>query len=479
MNDLQKYIFDNIPQFKGPRLASLYSDLQVQRSTNPDGYQANISAWQNALTLAVKEGHVPGHESRICIPMGSSLLGLLETKQLGRPLGLGAVVAEGQAQRRLLPLLPFLRLKDSIYYHRWWAQPWKSIPWALRQFGVIGPDASGNHLPKGEFVMLDNLEDFSEKIIQHISLNTSGVDRVVPMAIFQKMIGKAIGLDKGLSEMDYRILLLHLSRDKLQISYTEKVVKIRAIDSDLLPVSSVDEAIAALKLLITDLTAQLEKLSESMIGLAGKAHAAVQQKNKPLAMASLRSKKLQETAYHQRSERLAQLEATFASISDAADQIEMVKVLKQSTFALKSLHAEIGPVDTVDDIVEQLRGEMSKVDEVNQIIGEVQQSGVAIDDQEIDDELSTMEAEQKQQEKALKQEQKVAKEQDELAHLPQVPATIDNYEDRDSQNSGAERVGKQMQTIRENESSLDDAAMAIDRLSLEEDKKQLEPIPDA
>ena len=77
------------------RIASLYSDFQVQRTTNPDGYAANVAAWENALKDAVGAGIIAtddGEHNIFSLRTGEDLLRALETRDWGRPLALGTVV---------------------------------------------------------------------------------------------------------------------------------------------------------------------------------------------------------------------------------------------------------------------------------------------------------------------------------------------------------------------------------------------------
>lgn len=82
-------------QHSRARLASLYSDFRVLRSTNPDGYAANVSAWQDALEHAARAGVIPapgGGLSFLSLSTDENLMRALESKEWGRPLALGTVV---------------------------------------------------------------------------------------------------------------------------------------------------------------------------------------------------------------------------------------------------------------------------------------------------------------------------------------------------------------------------------------------------
>ena len=69
-----------------------------------------------------------------------------------------------------------------------------------------------------------------------------------------------------------------------------------------------------------------------------------------------------------------------------------------STEVLRSLNKKTGGVEKVEDVVEELRGEMTKVDEVGQIIGEVGKVNTAAQEDEVEDELEALEREEKAKE---------------------------------------------------------------------------------
>lgn len=87
-------------------MPSLYSDFRVQRITNPDGYTANVSAWQMALAHAAQEGMIPSRGSSnnlLILQTGQELLQALETKEWGQPLALGTVVVGNFRDRLCAP----------------------------------------------------------------------------------------------------------------------------------------------------------------------------------------------------------------------------------------------------------------------------------------------------------------------------------------------------------------------------------------
>ena len=115
MSDLLSYILADEPQFKKylilsryvekshkltdhnprSRLPSLYSDFRHLKTVNPDGYDANLSAWRAALAHAVRQGLISGPTGRhdlLNLYSGPELLRALETKEYGQPVALGTVI---------------------------------------------------------------------------------------------------------------------------------------------------------------------------------------------------------------------------------------------------------------------------------------------------------------------------------------------------------------------------------------------------
>ena len=138
------------------------------------------------------------------------------------------------------------------------------------------------------------------------------------------------------------------------------------------------------------------------------------------ALSALRSKKLAETALTARSNTLAQLEEVFDSIRQASNQVQLVQVMGASTKVLKSLNKRTGGVERVEDVVEELREEMTKVDEVGQIIGEVGKVNTAAEEDEVEDELEALEREEKEKEKAKEEAKRVAETRRRLAEIDKV-----------------------------------------------------------
>jgi charged multivesicular body protein 7 len=203
-----------------------------------------------------------------------------------------------------------------------------------------------------------------------------------------------------------------------------------------------DTTIASIKTLVATMSKQVTNLEAKVIELNISAKTALANKNRVSALAAVRSKKMAEQNLKQRLDTLMQLEEVYTRIEQAAGQIEIVQVMQASTGVLRGLHTQIGGAERVEDIVEELREEMSKVDEVGSIMNE---AGPVIDEGEIDEELE-----------ALEKADREVQEREEAA------ATERRLAELDSAKQASDEAARKAQAAKNVESEL---AGSIERLS--------------
>ncbi len=162
-------------------------------------------------------------------------------------------------------------------------------------------------------------------------------------------------------------------------------MKFGSPDEHLTHISAEDKTIASLKTIITDLNVQITALDARINTLSEKAQNAVKAKNRITALAALKSKKAAETTLAQRYDTLSQLEGVYGKIEQASDQVAVIRVMEASTGVLQSLHAQVGGVERVEDVVESLRIQMSKVDEIGQVMEEAGRGEAVVDDDAVDE----------------------------------------------------------------------------------------------
>ena len=210
--------------------------------------------------------------------------------------------------------------------------------------------------------------------------------------------------------------------------------------------------------MIADLILQTKVLEARVDELASTARNAVERKNPVAALSALRSKKLAETTLGKRHATLAQLEEVFAGIEQAADQIELMRVMEGSAGVLRGLNKEVGGVERVDDVVDSLREEMAKVSEVGDVIAEL---GVgAVDEGEVDDELQALEKEEQRKQEEVERKER---EETERKEVEETKKRLDALAEVER----AAREKAAPETEKEPEKELDDSMDGLKRMSLD------------
>ncbi|KAJ9604273.1 hypothetical protein H2200_011107 [Cladophialophora chaetospira] len=414
------YLTAHEPLFRPTRLPSLYSDLSVQKSSNPEGYAANVTAWTSALTRLTLAGQLPPEQNLLILQTGEGLLDALSSAKYGRPSGLGCVLDEGVRAGKVVEVKDFLGAEKSIYSRSWVPSPWAVLRWGLRQAGVSwgsgSYDVDGGRLRTGKLVLVPALEEVWKRLQPGIEGRGQGLtDRVLSRDAFAREISTLLarGESEGtksvpsISESDLQVLLRYLFRDKSALAYDQTTIKFKSPTSTTPePITQEDRSIASLKSLIQSLQQQTTSLSTRISNLQLQASTAVENKNKTSALSALRSKKLAEKTLQTRLDTLSQLEDIYAKIEAAVSQVEILAVMESSASTLKSLNKKIGGVERVEDVLDSLREEVGKVDEVSGVLGEVgavDQKAV-LDEGEVDDELEAMEREEREKTRKVEEE---------------------------------------------------------------------------
>lgn len=466
MSALLNWILEHENNFRKARLPSLYSDFSVQKVTNPDGFAANVAAWQTALSHALKAGAIEstnGSNDVLVLQTNENLIRELENPQFGRPLGLSLVLDDAVQKGIMIPIQDFKNSQTSIYSTRWIPSPWQVFNWGLRQIG-FGHAYSGQKLQVGSLVIIANVEDIAAKVLSEMQKRSSGLtDRVMAVESFKEDLTKILGL-RSVSTTDLSVLLKYLQRDKAAISYDDKTIKFKAPSSTKPePLTTQDATIASLKLLISNLSIQCAALSDKVTSLSSTARQAVKNGNRVSAQQALRSRKLAESTFSQRSATLHQLEEVYSNIEQAVDQVEVISVMEASASTLKGLNKQIGGVERVEDIIEDLRVEMGKVDEIGHVINEPLTDQAVIDEDELDNELEAMEKEQKDQERNQEEAREAEAMKERLEEAGRVPTDMEKFTRISTESA---------------EQDMDKAANRLSGMSLDEEKESKPEGPD-
>jgi len=235
-----------------------------------------------------------------------------------------------------------------------------------------------------------------------------------------------------------------------------QVVKFGSPGEHLTQISAEDKTIASLKTIITDLNVQITALDARINTLSEKSQNAVKAKNRITALAALKSKKAAETTLAQRYDTLSQLEGIYGKIEQASDQVAVIRVMEASTGVLQSLHARVGGVERVEDVIEGLRIQMSKVDEIGQVMEDAGCGEAVFDDDAVDEEL-----------KALEQQDRLEREERGAEQTRQRLAELDAAKKQSSITDGSAEKPEQRE-----DPKVADGLKPLRRLSLEEKQPQ-------
>ncbi|KAI9037846.1 putative vacuolar sorting protein SNF7 family protein [Aspergillus affinis] len=466
MNDLLNFILSQ-DEFRKNRLPSLYSDFAIHRKTNPDGYAVNVAAWELVLLKAARHGYIstssisastssqPGRRknNHLILRADESLLRALETSEWGRPIALGAVLNEAVQNRVMVPLQMYRASSTSLNKPGWnlidptMLSPWNVMSWGLKQLkGVVVGSGSAPHLQAQDLVLVENLKETARLVTKQATVqNPSKTDLIYSKERFVNEFATVLHEQSELSNDDFDVLLLYLSRDSGAIAYDGETIKFRSSNDTSSEITPQDTAIGSIKTAMSTMTKQVESLEKKITELNATAKTALHNKNRISALAALRSKKLAEHNLQQRLDTLTQLEEVYSKIEQATDQVQFVQVMEASTGVLRGLNTQIGGAARVEDVVDELREEMSKVDEVGTIMNE---AGPQIDETELDDELEELESKERQ-----------GDEEREAEETRQKLAELDNLEQRAKE---AARTASAEQSV---DAELEDR---LSRMSVEE-----------
>lgn len=168
-----------------------------------------------------------------------------------------------------------------------------------------------------------------------------------------------------------------------------------------------------MKTTISNLNSHISILNSRINELASSISTALLNKNRISAISHLRSKKLAEKSLQQRTDTLIQLEEVYYKIQQAHDQVDIVRVMSTSANTLRDLNTQVGGLEKVEDVVEDLRMEMENADEVSGVLrGDANTSGAAIDEDELQEEVEAMDKEERMKESEKETERRLAELED-------------------------------------------------------------------
>lgn len=155
-------------------------------------------------------------------------------------------------------------------------------------------------------------------------------------------------------------------------------------------ITNEDIAIVSLKASIANLNLQINHLTSRISEFSDAARNNVRIRNRLSAMHALQSKKMAEQLLARKLGNLSQLEGAYDRIEQAVDQVALIAAMKTTTQVLNGLHLEIGDIENVENVMEELQAERAKSDDISTAMKEVGHEANAVDDEAIDSELELL-----------------------------------------------------------------------------------------
>ncbi|KAK7206104.1 hypothetical protein BZA70DRAFT_294408 [Myxozyma melibiosi] len=425
-----------LPQFTDSRLPSLFSDFRRLKESNPDGYQANITAWKTALVSALRRStRSPDPDSSstattttttttdsvLVLHSGATLLAALTSPTHGHPLALSAVFEDQTAQHRFVPLATFLAQQTSIYKD----SQWKLVKlgaslarWAVRDtrvgeyYDAVVAWRRREGLAEEEYVVLENVEDAARVLVARVKAR-AGAGRfagVYSVEVLKELFssdpfgkmeeeeeddeelvgGKIVKRKKTgpvLSDQDWTVLIRHITRDMQQAttSPSGSIIKFKLAASTLTPLTEEEQTVAQLRAMVHHLSTRIASQHQLSLSSRQKSTSLISTRpqtahTKQLALTQLKTAKMAEATVRKTMEYRMQLEALISSIEAAHDNLEMTRIMRSSLPVLRDLNKRAGGAEKVADLVEQIESEVEETKEVGRIISETTVEDVDEDD---------------------------------------------------------------------------------------------------
>ncbi|KAI0064539.1 hypothetical protein BV25DRAFT_1881811 [Artomyces pyxidatus] len=421
------------------RLQSLYADISRQKHSNPTSYQSNVSWWRTTLEEIVSKGWQQHTTDKLVLHADQSLPESLRYEGTGKPLCLGTVIAELASTRALIPLTQFLSTAQSVYDPGW--LPYriasyvigKPLWWALQQLSIVESDEGGHEgdaerwkRVKGDYVVLDLVERAAEHVLaKQRSQAASLADTLYNFDAFRTEFADSALPDVVLSDVDLRVLVKYLERDKRVIVSEKEVIKfVESNLSEPSEITAVDHGVLELKTAVAGLQSQVDNITSKIESCTEKASAALRQKHKDLALSYVRSRKQLQDLLRQRLGSLENLQSTLMSVEAAANDIQIMSTYKSSTTTLRTLLAHPSlqreTVEQTLDALASASADAREVDDAIRVGGElaIADAGLEMGDDELEAELAALVAEGEAEQREKQDAERVRRIQEERDREP-------------------------------------------------------------
>ncbi|KAJ1958624.1 hypothetical protein EC988_000199 [Linderina pennispora] len=345
----------NVPELcNADQRAFLYSDLERQRTDNPDGYSTAFTFWTQLLVSAQRAG-----------VLGPSRL-VLSTEALDSrfafrgdtPTGLPTIVRA--LPQRLQPLSDFLA-------------PWprRLLGWALGQFPLMPRRlpamlAMGAfHVDVDAYVVMEVVKEVAQQLTDYHYAQVEGpFDNLMDISGFARRFQHIISTD-----IDLKVMLKHL-QDTRRITtrqvHEQTLIRFAASQAEHITVLPSIADMNTLQVTNTqnDIAHQVALLEQRTKQLDNEVRQALANKQRTLAMSKLKMKHFIESGpLAKRLDALEQISQVVLQLQQTHSDIQLIQAFEAGTRSLQSLN-QIASKHDPDAIFDQWKDEVLKANEL-------------------------------------------------------------------------------------------------------------------
>lgn len=259
-------IISQVPGFKESRLRSLYSDFSHLKDINPEGFEANIIAWCDALELCLTNHYF---DSTLTLP-GPEMASKLADPTYGQPKGLATVLDTEIRRGNYVPWSIYNHsspesawsLKDYLSPMRWVESKLKS--YRIGSFSLL--DGKGG-IRNDYFIDWKRLATTGNRVGELITARVQSEGnysaKLLDSDLFVELVKK---LDPDLSDLDIQVVLIYLSRDcgKLTVESDYENTRRAFIKVDSSPLTEEDIGTIKVKASIRSIQNRTDVLAERL-----------------------------------------------------------------------------------------------------------------------------------------------------------------------------------------------------------------------
>lgn len=213
------------------------------------------------------------------------------------------------------------------------------------------------------------------------------------------------------SELDMRVLLKYMERDRGVAMIDGNVIKLEHSQSEKLSaITEEEKGVVNVKDTYARLESQVEEIEMRIKERQVKLEVALRDKKREQALSHLRSKKMLEEVLEKRTKSMETLHGVLIKIEQAASDVEIVKAYEMSTSSLKALLAnERLQPERIEASMDQMQDTIADADEVRRAV-EMGNEGVrrAAGEEEMDEEEMEAELKRLEEENEKENDEKIA-----------------------------------------------------------------------